>query len=134
MGVGMARKIVVVDDEPDMRVFLSTLLETHGFKPISAMDGKEGLKLVRRHKPSLILLDVLMPKESGITMYRQLKSDPALKDIPVIMLSALSRKTFFHSQRVLDEYSGERIPEPAAYMEKPPEPEELLDLIRKSIG
>lgn len=132
--MGMSKKIVVVDDEPDMRVFLSTLLETHGFKPISAMDGNEGLNLVRRHKPSLILLDVLMPKESGITMYRQLKSDPALRDIPVIMLSALSRKTFFHSQRVLDEYSGERIPEPAAYMEKPPEPEELLDLIRKSIG
>ncbi|RJR40914.1 MAG: response regulator [Desulfobacteraceae bacterium] len=130
----MTRKIVVVDDEPDMRVFLSTLLETHGFKPITAMDGNEGLDLVRRHKPSLILLDVLMPKESGITMYRQLKSDPALKDIPVIMLSALSRKTFFHSQRVLDEYSGERIPEPVAYMEKPPEPEELLELIRKSLG
>jgi two-component system, OmpR family, phosphate regulon response regulator PhoB len=76
----------------------------------------------------------MMPKESGIGMYRELKGDPELKDIPVIMLSALSRKTFFHSQRVLDEYRGEKIPEPATYMEKPPEPDELLEAIRKCLG
>jgi len=75
-----------------------------------------------------------MPKESGVGMYRELRLDPDLKDIPVIMLSALSRKTFFHSQRVLDEYRGEKIPEPAAYMEKPPEPDELLEAIRKGLG
>jgi len=75
-----------------------------------------------------------MPKESGVGMYRELRLDPDLKDIPVIMLSALSRKTFFHSQRVLDEYRGEKIPEPAAYIEKPPEPEELLEAIQKCLG
>jgi len=63
-----------------------------------------------------------------------LRLDPDLKYIPVIMLSALSRKTFFHSQRVLDEYRGEKIPEPAAYIEKPPEPEELLEAIQKCLG
>jgi CheY-like chemotaxis protein len=76
----------------------------------------------------------MMPKESGVGMYRELRLDPDLKDIPVIMLSALSRKTFFHSQRVLDEYRGEKIPEPAAYIEKPPEPEELLEAIQKCLG
>lgn len=128
------KKILVVDDEPDMRVFLATLLETNGFRPFAAVDGLQGLEMVRKHKPSLIVLDVMMPKESGITMYRELKLDPALKSIPVVMLSALSRKTFFHSQRVLDEYKGEKIPEPAAYIEKPPEPEELLEVIRRNIG
>ena len=130
----MSKKVLIVDDEPDMRVFLTTLLETNGFKPLSAEDGRQGMEIARNRKPALIILDVMMPKESGIGMYRELKGDPDLKEIPVIMLSALSRKTFFHSQRVLDEYRGEKIPEPAAYMEKPPEPDELLEAIRKCLG
>lgn len=129
----MAIKVLVVDDELDMRTFITTLLETNGYKPISAVDGREGLEVARRSRPSLIILDVMMPKESGINMYRELKQDPALKAIPVIMLSALSRKTFFHSQKVLDEYRGEHVPEPAAYIEKPPEPDELLQAIENSL-
>jgi len=130
----MSKKVLIVDDEPDMRVFLTTLLEANGFKPLSAEDGRQGLEIARNRKPALIVLDVMMPKESGIGMYRELKGDPDLKDIPVIMLSALSRKTFFHSQRVLDEYRGEKLPEPAAYIEKPPEPDELLEAIQKCLG
>jgi len=126
----LRKKILVVDDELDMRIYVSTLLETNGYKPLSAVDGKEGLEVARRDKPSLIVLDVMMPKESGISMYRDLKTDQQLKDIPVIMLSALSKKTFFHSQRVLNEYQGENIPDPEAYIEKPPEPEELLEAIQ----
>lgn len=129
----MAQKVLVVDDELDIRTFIITLLETEGYKPLSAADGKQGLEIARRDKPSLIILDVMMPKESGITMYRDLKNDPELKDIPVIMLSALAKKTFFHSQKVLDEYKEEKIPEPSAYIEKPPEPEELLEAIQNCL-
>jgi CheY-like chemotaxis protein len=129
----MAKKILVVDDELDIRTFIITLLETEGYKPLSAVDGKEGLEIARRDKPSLIILDVMMPRESGIAMYRDLKNDPELKDVPVIMLSALAKKTFFHSQKVLDEYKEEKIPEPSAYIEKPPEPEELLEAIQNCL-
>jgi len=129
----MAKKVLVVDDELDIRTFIITLLETENYKPLSATDGKEGLEVARREKPALIILDVMMPKESGISMYRDLKNDPELKDIPVIMVSALAKKTFFHSQKVLDEYKDEKIPEPAAYIEKPPEPEELLEAIENSL-
>jgi DNA-binding response OmpR family regulator len=130
----MAKKVLIVDDELDMRVFMSTLLETNGFKPIVAEDGKQGLDLARQKKPALIILDVMMPKESGIQMYRELKADAGLKEIPVIMVSALAKKTFFHSQKVLDEYEGGTIPEPAAYIEKPPEPDELLTAVQKVLG
>ena len=126
----MAKKVLIVDDELDMRTFVSTLLETSGFKPLTAVDGKEGMVVARREKPAVVLLDVMMPNESGIGMYRELKNEPDLKDIPVIMVSALSKKTFFHSQKVLDEYKGEKIPEPSAYIEKPPEADELLDAIQ----
>jgi len=129
----MSKKVLVVDDELDMRIFMTTLLETSGYKPLVAEDGVQGLEIAREKKPALIILDIMMPKESGITLYRQLMNDPALKDIPVIMLSALSKKTFFHSQKVLDEYKGEKMPEPAAYIEKPPEPDELLEAIRNSL-
>jgi two-component system phosphate regulon response regulator PhoB len=126
----MAKKVLVVDDELDMRTFVTTLLETNGFKALAAQDGVQGLELARKSKPSLIILDVMMPRESGIALYRELKGDPDLKDVPVIMLSALSKKTFFHSQKVLDEYKDEKLPEPAAYIEKPAEPDELLDAVR----
>jgi twitching motility two-component system response regulator PilH len=87
--------------------------------------------LAREKKPALIILDVMMPRESGVSMYREVKKDPELKNIPVIMLSALSKKTFFHSQKVLNEYKDEAIPEPEAYIEKPPEPKELLETINQ---
>jgi len=126
----MAKKVLVVDDELDMRTFMSTLLETSGYKPLTAVDGKEGMVVARKEKPAVVILDVMMPNESGIGMYRELKNDPDLKDVPVIMVSALSKKTFFHSQKVLDEYKGEKIPKPSAYIEKPPEPDELLETIQ----
>ena len=126
----MAKKVLVVDDELDMRTFISTLLETSGYKPLAAEDGEKGLALAREKKPLLIIMDVMMPKESGINMYREVKNDPELKDIPVIMLSALSRKTFYHSQSVLDNYEGKKVPEPEGYIEKPPEAEELLEAIK----
>ena len=129
----MAKKILIVDDELAMRTFITTLLETSGFKPLSAEDGVQGLEIARQRKPSLIILDVMMPKESGIDMYRELKNDPNLKDIPIIMLSAISKKTYFHSQKVLDAYKGETIPEPTAYVEKPPEADELLEIIRNTL-
>lgn len=129
----MARKVLVVDDELDMRTFITTLLETSGFKPLAAQDGIQGLEMARRDKPALIILDIMMPRESGISLYRELKNAPDLRDIPVIMLSALSKRTFFHSQKVLDEYKGEKIPEPAAYFEKPPEPDELLEAIQRCL-
>ncbi|MGO9022089.1 MAG: response regulator [Syntrophobacteraceae bacterium] len=127
----MPKRILVVDDEQDVRVFMTTLLETSGFKPMAATNGQEGLEMARRQKPALIIMDIMMPKESGIFMYREVKKDPQLSGIPVIMVSALSKKTFFHSLKVVDEYEGVNMPEPAAYIEKPPEADELLDVIRK---
>ncbi|MBW1789947.1 MAG: response regulator [Deltaproteobacteria bacterium] len=126
--------VLIVDDELDMRTYLSTLMETRGYKPIVAQDGLEGLQLARETKPRLIILDVMMPKEGGIQMYRELKTDAELKDIPVIMVSAIAKKTFFHSQNMLGSYMGSTLPEPEAYIEKPPEPEELYELTRNILA
>jgi len=105
-------------------------LETTGYKPVVAADGLEGIRKARQVKPDLIVLDVMMPKEGGIQMYRDLRVDDELKDIPVIMLSGIAKKTFFHSQNVLDAHTGQSVNEPDAYIEKPPEADELLQSVR----
>ena len=128
------KKILVVDDELDMRVFISTLLETTGYKPYVATHGVEGIQMAREGKPDLIILDVMMPKQGGIQMYREIKTDEELKHIPVIILSAIAKKTFFHSQNVLDAYKGQPVPEPEAYIEKPPEPEELSQCVERLLA
>jgi CheY-like chemotaxis protein len=125
----MAKKrILVVGDEVDMRTFVCTLLGTCGYQSLVASDGEEGIQKARELKPELIILDVMLPKEGGIQMYRELKINDDLKHIPVIMLSGISKKTFFHSQNILNTYMGQTLPEPEAYMEKPPESEELIQL------
>ena len=124
------RKILVVDDESDMRIFVSTVVETMGFEPIVAEDGATALEKARSLLPAVVILDVMMPKiEDGIRTYQQFKKDEGLGRIPIIMLSAIAKKTFFHSIRVLNPQSGRQIPEPEAYMEKPPDAEELSRLI-----
>ena len=128
------KKVLVVDDDVDVRKFVSKLVERAGYEAIEAKNGMEGMDKVREDKPDLIILDVLMPKQSGIRMYRELKTDEPLKDIPVIMLSAIAPKSFFRSQEVLAEFAGQSVPEPEAYMEKPEEPEELIALMKKILG
>lgn len=122
------KKILIVDDEMDMRIFISTLLETSGYKTVATRDGKDGIRKARDILPDLIILDVMMPGEGGVQMYRQLKTDKTLKDIPVIMLSAVAEKTFIHYLKMLNIQLNNSIPYPDAYMEKPPEAEELLKI------
>ena len=125
-----SRKILVVDDEADMRIFVSTVVETCGFNPVCAEDGTQALQLARSEPPALVILDVMMPGiDDGIRTYQQFKTDETLKRIPIIMLSAVAKKTFFHSIRMLRPHHGGAIPEPEAYMEKPPDANELVRLI-----
>jgi CheY-like chemotaxis protein len=127
------KKILIVDDEMDMRIFMSTLFETSGYKPVATRDGKDGIRKAKELMPDLIILDVMMPGEGGVQMYRQLKTDKTLKDIPVIMLSAVAKKTFIHYLKMLNIQLNNSIPYPDAYMEKPPEAEELLKITGKLI-
>ncbi len=130
----MAKRVLVVDDEMDLRTFISTLLESNGYKAVVAENGEQGMVKVREKKPDMITLDVMMPKESGIKMYRDIKTNPEYRDIPVLIISGLARKTFLHSQKVLDKFKNQEVPEPNGYIEKPPEPEELIAEVQRLIG
>jgi two-component system phosphate regulon response regulator PhoB len=127
-----SKKILVVDDERDMRIFVATVVETLGLEPIVAKDGLEALEKAGSNPPALVILDVMMPKiDDGIKTYRQFKTDPKLSSIPIIMLSAIAQKTFLHSVRMLSPGKEFAIPEPDAYMEKPPDAEELSRMITR---
>jgi twitching motility two-component system response regulator PilH len=130
----MSKKVLVVDDDPDVRLFSVTVLEENGYTPLEAEDGESGLKMIKAEKPDLIILDVLMPRQSGVRLYRELKTAKALKDLKVIILSGIAKKTFLRSQKALTEFGGEEIPEPEIYLEKPVEPDELADVIKKVLG
>ena len=130
----MAKKVLNVEDDADTRTFVSTVLEENGYIPIMAIDGAEGMKKAKEERPDLIILDILMPRESGIKMYHELKLDPNLKDIPVVMLSGVSKRTFLRSQAALTEFGDETVPEPQAYLEKPAEPEDLAETLKKILG
>jgi len=128
------KTVLIVEDELDMRIFISTLLETSGYQPFMTRDGTEGMLKARDVCPDLIILDVMMPGEGGVQMYRELKTHDTLCNIPVIMLSAVARKTFSHYLNMVNARLKKPIPEPDAYIEKPPEAEDILKMAAALIG
>ncbi len=130
----MSKKVLIVDDDPDVRLFNATVVEESGFIPVEAENGEQGLKMVKEETPDLVILDVLMPRQSGIRLYRELKTDSSLKNVKVIMLSGVAKRTFLRSQKALTEFGGDKVPEPEIYIEKPVEPEELAEAIKKMLS
>lgn len=104
---------MVVDDEQDVLIYLSTLFEDNGFDTITAENGIEALKLAKVEFPDLITLDITMPEQSGIKTYRYLKNDQNLQHIPVIIITAVGEPI----KSVMNEFAA--FPEPEAFLSKP---------------
>ncbi|MFZ0243034.1 MAG: response regulator [Desulfobacterales bacterium] len=128
------KKILVVDDEPEMQIFLCNLLHTCGFHTVIAECGAAPLKEIIAEVPDLIILNMMHYRDRQSLLYRLLKTDETLKAIPVVMLSSLDRNTFFHYQRLKNFPVGGALPEPEAFILKPPEAEELLRVVRTLTG
>ena len=86
----MAKRVLVIDDDPNTVKYLSVVLSEHGYDPTSACDGEEGLEKIQQDKPDLVVLDVMMPKRSGLTLFKLLKKNEQFKDIPILMLTGVS--------------------------------------------
>ena len=113
------RKVLVVDDESSIVVYLTTVLDDEGYETCSATDAAEALTVAREQRPDLITLDIMMPKRSGLALYRDLKLDSQLCSIPVIFVSAFSRHNDFRPASFRKIVPDERIPIPEAYVAKP---------------
>jgi len=125
------KKILFVDDELDMRIFLSTVLKTEGYEPIAARNAIEGIKKAREVSPDLVVMDVMMPQAGGVTLFQEIKKDTQLRHIPVIMLSGVSEKAFSHHLKMLNIRLDDTLPPPDAYMEKPLDPARLVETIER---
>ena len=125
--------VLIVDDAMDMRVFLGALFKTNGYAVEACRDGAAGLAKAHEIHPALIVLDVMMPGTGGSLMYKQLKTDPDLASIPVIMLSAVGQRSFQHYLKMLKVKTGIPLPDPDAYIEKPPDAKQLLEMATRLI-
>ena len=122
------KKVLVVDDEQDVLVYLSTLFEDHGFDTVIAENGVEALKRAKEEFPDLITLDITMPEQSGIKTYRYLKNDVQLRSIPVIIITAIGDPI----RSVLNEFAA--FPEPEAFIHKPIDKKELISTAKKLLA
>jgi len=117
------KRVLVVDDEADVRAYLGALLEDNGFEVLMAEDGVQGIEAARKEVPDLITLDISMPEQSGVRTYRQLKTEEPLKGIPVIIITGFSEKMSTYLKKLAG------FPFPEGFVNKPIEPEELKKLI-----
>ena len=127
------KTILVAEDEPDVRYFLQTVLEDAGFKVITATDGDEAWVQVQEQKPDLISLDLVMPRKSGLRFFRELRKDPGLGRIPVLVVTAHARDEM--GQRDLSEILADStMSGPGVYLEKPIKPETYVNNIKRILG
>jgi two-component system phosphate regulon response regulator PhoB len=130
----MSKKILIIDDEPDITLYLGTLLRKNGYDVCEACDGVEGMKKVLEEKPDLVCLDLLMPEKTGIKMYREMRKDEQLKSLPVIMVTGISSVDRWDFKDFKTWISERSIPSPEAYIEKPIDKDQFLKAVREVVG
>jgi len=122
----MAR-ILVVDDEPDMVEMIKAALESASHQVIAAFNGKEGIEKARKEKPDAIVLDIMMPEKDGFAACKELKGDPACKDIPILILTGVGEH--FANTRYAKSMGMEL--EAEDYIDKPIDPKLLVARLAK---
>lgn len=117
----MTHTILVVDDEADVRRFLTAVLAKAGFKTLTAKDGREAFEIAAREHPDLMILDLMMPNQTGTDFYRRLTKDDVLSTIPVIIVSGLAGRHL-------------AVKKPFAVFDKPIEPEAFVATVERALG
>ncbi|MHC4993021.1 MAG: response regulator, partial [Planctomycetota bacterium] len=144
----MPKQVLVVDDDHNAVKYLSALLSEHGYEPVAAYDGAEGLKRIRQARPDLIILDVMMPKKSGFVLFKQLKQDTSYQEIPILMVTGVAgmleemendQSTKFEKpydtlreslRRKIAQMRDEGLIKPDMFFDKPIDPESFIAKIR----
>jgi DNA-binding response OmpR family regulator len=120
------KRVVCIEDEPEMIDLVRLILGRKGFHVIGANGGIEGIEAVRRERPDLVLLDLMMPDMDGWEVYQQMKADPDLRAIPVVVVTAKAQS--------IDKVLGLHIAKVDDYITKPFGPQELLESVEKILG
>ena len=120
-------KILIIDDDKDMVEALKIVLEGESYKVTAAFDGKQGLDAVRKERPDLIILDLLLPGEDGAAICHNLRNNSEYQDIPILVLTALAKKV---ERKVFPKVKGETL-KVDEYLEKPINPQNLVNKVKK---
>ncbi len=122
------KRILVVDDEPDVLIYISTLFEDNGFDTVTAENGIVAFELAKSEKPDLITLDITMPEQSGIKTYRYLKDEPECRNIPIVIISAVGDPV----KSVMNEFADCEKPE--AFFSKPIDQKALIAKVTELVS
>jgi len=130
----MAKKILIVDDEPDVVSYLEMILQDNGYETLSAADGNEALEIARREKPDLVSLDISMPEASGTRFYVELRKDPELSSTPVFIVTAVTG--FGGDKYGYEKFISHRrlVPPPEAFFPKPIDREEFIAKVNEQLA
>lgn len=120
------KRLVYIEDEPEMIDLVRLILGRRGYTVMGAHGGREGLELVRKELPDLVLLDLMMPDMDGWDVYHQIKSEQLTREIPVIVITAKAQN--------IDRVLGLRIAKVEDYIAKPFSPQELLERVDEVIA
>ena len=120
----MDKKVLIADDEQNIVISLEFLMKREGYQVEVANDGEEAVRRIRASRPDLVLLDVMMPKKSGFEVCQEVKADPALGGVRILMLTAKGRDTEVAKGLALGA---------DAYMTKPFSTRELVDKVRSML-
>jgi len=124
--------VLVVDDEEDVRYFLVTALEEAGFKTEVACDGQEALEKIKTNPPDVISLDLVMPRKAGANLFRSIRKDKNLKNIPVVLVTSHARDDL--GKKDFDDImSGDVVQRPEEYLEKPVSAAAYVDSIKRAM-
>lgn len=119
------KKVLVVDDEQDVLIFLTALFEDSGYETVTAKDGVQAWKQIESEKPDLITLDMSMPEQSGVRTFRDIKAHDTYKAIPIIIVTGIGEPMQNFLSRMRNS------PQPEGFVSKPIDKKELLDLAAK---
>ena len=128
------KKVLILDDEPNVRTYLETLLADNGYETVCAENGVEGMEKVKAGKPDLICLDISMPEQSGIRFYRDLKEDADLASIPVVVVTAVTGYAGDPYGYLKFMQKQANIPEPDGFFPKPIDKDAFLETVEKLVS
>ena len=128
------KRVLIVDDDKNQALLLRSLMQANGYKALLAGSKPEGVKIAEREKPSCIILNCMMCGEEGFCLYRHFKSEAQFRDVPVIMLSSVSRDILFRYRSMAGAFGGPQAPEPEAFLKSPPDAAVLVNTVGRLTG
>lgn len=122
------KTILVVDDDPDARDYISTVLQDNDYAVVTACDGSEALTQLQQMTPALVTLDITMPEKSGVSVYRKLKEEEQYQGIPVIIITGMSDdfQKFISTRR--------QVPPPEGYINKPVDAQQFMTMVEQLLA